>query len=189
MDDSKSESLRRNIWLGTVKDITDATQKRAALLSDLGMDDWLGDIEKVVKEKAIASLTESIDKSCAEMISVESEGKPFGVVALLKDEPDQPVRHVLALMVAKGLKSDNQFSTVGDLAGLVAGNDLSIALQVRSAFRNDGILREFVSFKPAESLDRFSGLRLREKSFNVMIGLAQDIQSEVISDFFRGGIR
>ena len=192
MGNQESEALRRNHWLGTIKDITGATQKRLALQSDLGMDEWLGDKEKAEKEKVAQALTESIAKSLQEQRAIEAtDGQPFGLTALLDREPSQPIRHLLTLMIARALGqgASNQYMTVENYSEEISAGNYVIALEVRSAFRTDSDIRAYITFKPGETLEQSSNPRLREKSLNVVLGLARDFQSEVIGEWFRGGHR
>lgn len=187
-----SESLLRNHWLGTVKDITDATQKRARLMSSLDEEDWmLNENERDETKQKIEQFTEDIRKSLQEMKAVETERPLFGLTALLEGEPSQHVRHLLVLMIARALGqgASKQYMTVETYSEEISVGNFAIALEIRSAFRSDSDIRPHITFKPGETLEQSSNPRLSERSLNVVLGLSRDIQSEVICEWFRGAFR
>ncbi|MDA0839630.1 MAG: hypothetical protein O2857_17820 [Planctomycetota bacterium] len=184
----KSEYLRRNHWLGLIKQINDATQKRARLLPD-STDDWMSDKDKAANAERVNAVTKAIVESCKEMQGVESDGEPFGFSVLLDNAPSQPIRHLLAVLVARSLGrgASEQYMAVENYCEQIGAGDPAIALEVRNAFRSDTDIRHHITFKPGVTLEQSSNPRLRERSFNVVLGLAQDVQSEVIGEWLRGG--
>jgi len=164
----------RSLWLATVKQVVEKCFARESQFSDLCPQRHLEETARIEALRKISTLSKQISQLVSKLKGIEQKGGLGFKIVLGEVEELEMV--VMCLLLGSRLEVSvaRSVRTIQDIMDFGGVRNPSISLQVRSMFRSDGRLFQFVSLGRYIVLDEMS-VTLKESVFNRVLGMPSDL--------------
>lgn len=175
---TKNISIQRTEYLKIIKRIViTASRMNSMIRHELCPVFHEDDKKKASKDLcSFVGLKNDLARLLDEQRAIETAAdNAFGVVRLLRMEPNPALRTALCVLAAKVLSSEvTDVYTVAEMASMCAGRDVEGLLAIHLAFSNDGLLRKHcrVVNRSRSSVGALEDVNLSQLAFEILVGLA-----------------
>ena len=173
---TSNADMDRDAWLGELKSLMHRLAERDARLNDCQCPELYRQTEQEKREgnAGVLKLTAEISSMVKRMLGME--GGRFGVTLLLaKESVTEETATVLYCCIATLLDEQlgRSYRRVENIVSVVAARDPIKALKVRSLFRNDSPIHNFLGLNSSATLGGCPVI-MKERLFNMATGLKKD---------------
>ena len=183
MTEIRTIEERREAWLRLAKELALAAHQRMSHLVDTCPLPHERAEARVEALGEVAKLNNRTSELCQAMREIENEkdDEPMGTNALLGQEPSEAIRITVVLFTLRNITDalSHSLNRVGEAIDYAAGREPTASIEVRQAFRSDGVLRPHFHVEPDATIDRYY-ITLTESAFSTVLGLPQDVETQVL---------